>query len=75
MASSDFPGTSAIRVTLDDVRRLCEFLYRRTGMSFDDNKRSSSTVNSSSELSPRNRIRSNRISPCSVQMPSMRSSI
>ena len=25
--------------TQEDVRRLCEFLYRRTGMSFDDNKR------------------------------------
>jgi chemotaxis protein methyltransferase CheR len=29
----------AVPVTQDDVRRLCEFLYRRTGMSFDDNKR------------------------------------
>ena len=27
------------RVTPEDVRRLCEFLYRRTGMLFDDNKR------------------------------------
>ena len=26
-------------VTQEDVRRLCEFLYRRTGMLFDDNKR------------------------------------
>lgn len=39
MASSDSLGTSAIHVTLEDVRRLCEFLYRRTGMSLDNNKR------------------------------------
>ena len=28
-----------VHVMQDDVRRLCEFLYRRTGMSFDDSKR------------------------------------
>ena len=28
-----------VHVTQEDVRRLCEFLYRRTGMLFDDNKR------------------------------------
>jgi chemotaxis protein methyltransferase CheR len=33
------PGPHNVHVTQDDVRRLCEFLYRRTGMSFDDNKR------------------------------------
>src|SRR3984957_13768803 len=32
-------GPRAVHVTQEDVRRLCEFLYRRTGMSFDDNKR------------------------------------
>jgi len=39
MAPSDVPGARAVHVTQDDVRRLCEFLYRRTGMSFDDSKR------------------------------------
>src|ERR1700709_2605331 len=39
MAPPDSPGARAVHVTPDDVRRLCEFLYRRTGMSFDDNKR------------------------------------
>ena len=39
MAGPDAPGANAVHVTQDDVRRLCEFLYRRTGMSFDDNKR------------------------------------
>lgn len=28
-----------ILVTTDDIHRLCEFLYRRTGMLFDDSKR------------------------------------
>jgi chemotaxis protein methyltransferase CheR len=39
MAPPDVPGARAVHVTHEDVRRLCEFLYRRTGMSFDDNKR------------------------------------
>jgi chemotaxis protein methyltransferase CheR len=39
MAPPDIPGVRAVHVTPDDVRRLCEFLYRRTGMLFDDNKR------------------------------------
>ncbi len=39
MAVSDSERARAIPVTQDDVRRLCEFLYRRTGMSFDDKKR------------------------------------
>jgi chemotaxis protein methyltransferase CheR len=39
MVKPGAPGANAVRVTQDDVRRLCEFLYRRTGMSFDDNKR------------------------------------
>jgi chemotaxis protein methyltransferase CheR len=39
MAGPDAPETGAVHVTREDVRRLCEFLYRRTGMSFDDNKR------------------------------------
>jgi chemotaxis protein methyltransferase CheR len=30
---------SAVPITPDDVRRLCEFLYRRTGMLFADDKR------------------------------------
>ncbi len=39
MAPIEAHGARAIPVTQEDVRRLCEFLYRRTGMSFDDNKR------------------------------------
>src|SRR4029079_8793044 len=39
MAGSEAHGPRAVRVTPEDVRRLCEFLYRRTGMLFDDNKR------------------------------------
>ena len=39
MALPEFPRDGAIHVTQDDVRRLCEFLYRRTGMLFDDSKR------------------------------------
>ncbi len=39
MASPEAQGPGAVPVTQEDVRRLCEFLYRRTGMSFDDNKR------------------------------------
>ena len=36
---SEAHGSRAVRVTPEEVRRLCEFLYRRTGMLFDDNKR------------------------------------
>ena len=39
MASPEFSGARAVHVTQEDVRRLCEFLYRRTGMLFDNNKR------------------------------------
>src|SRR3954463_8413673 len=39
MAGLEPHGSRAVRVTPEDVRRLCEFLYRRTGMLFDDNKR------------------------------------
>jgi chemotaxis protein methyltransferase CheR len=39
MARLDPHEPSAIHVTQEEVRRLCEFLYRRTGMSFSDNKR------------------------------------
>jgi chemotaxis protein methyltransferase CheR len=39
MARSEASGPSAVHITQDDVRRLCEFLYRRTGMSFPDSKR------------------------------------
>ena len=39
MAPPEFPGARAVPFTQEDVRRLCEFLYRRTGMSFDDTKR------------------------------------
>jgi chemotaxis protein methyltransferase CheR len=39
MSRPSAPGLPAPRVTQEEVRRLCEFLYRRTGMSFDDSKR------------------------------------
>src|SRR6478609_2216285 len=39
MAGPGAPGIGAVHVTREDVPRLCEFLYRRTGMSFDDAKR------------------------------------
>src|ERR1700754_2434064 len=39
MVPPDVPVARAVLIAQDDVRRLCEFLYRRTGMSFDDSKR------------------------------------
>jgi chemotaxis protein methyltransferase CheR len=39
MARLDSHGPPGIHVTQEEIRRLCEFLYRRTGMSFSDNKR------------------------------------
>jgi chemotaxis protein methyltransferase CheR len=39
MAPPEFARAGAVHVTREDTRRLCEFLYRRTGMSFDDSKR------------------------------------
>ena len=39
MARADDPGGVPEHVRYEDVRRLCEFLYRRTGMLFEDNKR------------------------------------
>jgi chemotaxis protein methyltransferase CheR len=39
MARSEFNGPPAVHVTQEEVRRFCEFLYRRTGMSFSDSKR------------------------------------
>jgi len=39
MAPPDFQGGRAVHVTHEDVRRLCEFIYRRTGMLFDESKR------------------------------------
>jgi len=39
MARLEARGPPAVHVTQQEVRRLCEFLYRRTGMSFADNKR------------------------------------
>jgi chemotaxis protein methyltransferase CheR len=38
MARSEDHGP-AVHVTPEEIRRLCDFLYRRTGMSFADNKR------------------------------------
>jgi len=39
MARSEPYESPAVPVTQDDVRRLCEFLYRRTGMIFAEGKR------------------------------------
>jgi chemotaxis protein methyltransferase CheR len=39
LARPDVPAARAVSFTREDVRRLCEFLYRRTGMSFADDKR------------------------------------
>jgi chemotaxis protein methyltransferase CheR len=39
MAESEAHGPRAVQFTQEDVRRLCEFLYRRTGMSIADSKR------------------------------------
>ncbi len=38
MARSEAPEARAVHIAQEDVRRLCEFLYRWTGMSFADNK-------------------------------------
>jgi chemotaxis protein methyltransferase CheR len=39
MAHPGLPDARAVQISQEDVRRLCEFLYRRTGMSFADDKR------------------------------------
>jgi len=39
MARPEAKGPSAVRVAQEEVQRVCEFLYRRTGMSFAENKR------------------------------------
>src|ERR1700752_4869089 len=39
MARSPAQGLPAVHVTQEDVQRFCEFLYRRTGMMFSDEKR------------------------------------
>ncbi|MEA2903326.1 MAG: chemotaxis protein methyltransferase CheR [Alphaproteobacteria bacterium] len=39
MARSESDGPRAVHVTQEEVRRFCDFLYRRTGMSFSDSKR------------------------------------
>jgi chemotaxis protein methyltransferase CheR len=39
MAPPDLQGGRTVPVTHEDVRRLCEFIYRRTGMLFDESKR------------------------------------
>jgi chemotaxis protein methyltransferase CheR len=39
MARSKAPGPLAVPVAQEDVQRLCEFLYRRTGMLFAESKR------------------------------------
>jgi chemotaxis protein methyltransferase CheR len=39
MALPKAQGPRALQVTREEVERLCEFLYRRTGMSFNEGKR------------------------------------
>jgi chemotaxis protein methyltransferase CheR len=39
MSPAEASGGGGVHVTQDEVRRLCEFLYRRTGMLFDESKR------------------------------------
>jgi chemotaxis protein methyltransferase CheR len=39
MARPEAPEPHTVHVTQEEVRRLCEFLYRRTGMLFSDSKR------------------------------------
>jgi chemotaxis protein methyltransferase CheR len=39
MNGSDGSGSRSVPITPDDVQRFCEFLYRRTGMSFTQSKR------------------------------------
>ena len=39
MARSEFADDHAFEVTPEEIRRLCEFLYRRTGMLFAEDKR------------------------------------
>src|SRR6186997_947979 len=39
MAQSGDSGPRAAHITPDEVQRFCEFLYRRTGMSFTKSKR------------------------------------
>jgi chemotaxis protein methyltransferase CheR len=39
MAGPESPGPRPVSFTREDLGRLCEFLYRRTGMSFADSKR------------------------------------
>ena len=39
MSPHERPVAASVTVTADDVQRLCEFLYRRTGMLFDGSKR------------------------------------
>jgi chemotaxis protein methyltransferase CheR len=39
MARSEPTGPLAVHIAQEEVQRLCEFLYRRTGMSFAENKR------------------------------------
>ena len=39
MARPDAPGPLAVRVTQEEVQRFCEFIYRKTGMSFAETKR------------------------------------
>ena len=39
MARAESQGPPAVHVTHEEVKRFCDFLYRRTGMLFSDNKR------------------------------------
>ena len=51
-------------VTPEDVRRLCEFLYRRTGMLFSDDKRYYIDRRLNERMAASGSPLSNRILPC-----------
>ena len=57
-------AAGAVHVSQDDVRRLCEFLYRRTGMLFADSKRYYIDRRLAERIAATGSRRSNPISPC-----------
>ena len=75
MARSEAHESRAVHITQEDVRRLCEFLYRRTDFHLPTASGTSSIAVSQSESPLRNRRHFRRILPSCGPMPSMRSNI
>ena len=75
MAGPDDAESRSVHITPEEVQRFCEFLYRRTGMSFTKASDISSTAASRTASRRPAPQRSRRIFPCCVPMPTMRSSI